>query len=314
MASPPVRSASCTRATNHSRGFTLLEIVLALFILGTMASLLAPSVAGVIEKSRLDAEGRALSEIAEAITSSFEHADLASMNIAALPGHVGMGDGTTEFSTSTHAAYSTTNNASWFAKVARVRGLNPQLGVPPHAPTQPALALIAYNAVGNPRLLIAAPDEPGRQRFLLVSLMARAEQLTLPAYENTLTWFDAIWDNNWENRTAATPSFWQTRLSMAQLSAWAQGPGGTTSAYRLCVRRLVLPKYRLTVNNNHPTNSAFVSFNNVSNAFTAPANSGAHITPEILGGRVVIVSQGAAAPGVETLRLRIHSNDTIIVQ
>ena len=36
--------------------------------------------------------------------------------------------------------------------------------------------------------------------------------------------------------------------------------------------------------------------------------------PEILGGRLVTVNQGPAWPGVEALRLHLHSNDTIIVQ
>lgn len=306
--------ALVARRNRRPSGFTLLEIVFTLFILGTMAAILAPSVAGVIEKSRIEAESRALTEIASTVSASFENSDLTNLNIAALPGHIGPGDSATEFSTSTSAGYSTTNNGSWFAKIARLRGLSPQIGTTPSATAQPALALIVFNSLGNPRLLFAAPDESGRQRFLLVSLMARPEQLSLPSYENTAAWFDAIWNNDWDSRTAVTPSYWQTRLTTAQLAAWTQGPGSTTSAYRLCVRRIVLPKYRLTVNNNHPSNSAFVSFNNVSNAFSAPANSGANTSPEILGGRLVIVNQGPAWPGTETLRVRLHSNDTIIIQ
>jgi hypothetical protein len=45
--------------------------------------------------------------------------------------------------------------------------------------------------------------------------------------------------------------------------------------HRFAVRRIVLPKFRVTVNSNHPTEQAFVSFNNTPNAFTAAANSGA---------------------------------------
>jgi type II secretory pathway pseudopilin PulG len=294
--------------------FTLLELVLALFILATMAAVLAPSVVSVVEKSRLAAEDRSLDEIAETLRASFEHTDLSNVNIAALPGYIGSSDTATEFAVSTSAGYATTNNASWFAKVARLRGITPQVGVAPSAGNQPALAQIAFNPLGNPRLLFAAPDESGRQRFLLVSLMARSEQLTLPAYESTAAWFDAIWNNDWESRTAAPPSFWQSRLTPAQFTAWGQGTGGLTSSYRLCVRRIVLPKYRLVVNNNHPTNSAFVSYNNVTNAFTAAPNSGANTTPEILGGRLVIVNQGTTWPGVEALRVRLHSNDSIIIQ
>lgn len=298
----------------NQRGFTLLELVLALFILGILAAALAPSVNGLIERNRLSAEARSLGELADTTTASFENTDLNNLNVAALPGHVGSGDTATEFSTATAGVYATTNNNSWFAKVARLRGLTPQVGVAPSASAQPALAQLTYNALGNPRLLLAGPEEAGQQRFLLVSLMARSDQLVLPAYETGSAWFDAIWNNDWEGRTATPPAYWQARLTAPQWAAWNQGSGGLTQVYRLCVRRIVLPKYRLTVNNNHPTNAAFVSYDDIANAFTAPANSGASTTPEILGGRLVTVNQGTAWPGVEALRLHLHSNDTVIVQ
>lgn len=298
----------------NRRGFTLLELVLALFILGILAAALAPSINGVIERNRLGAEARSLSELADTITASFENTDLSNLNLAALPGHIGSGDTATEFSTATAGAYATTRTNSWFAKVARLRGLTPQIGVAPSPSAQPALAQLTYNALGNPRLLFAGPEETGQQRFLLVSLMARSDQLALPAYETSSTWFDAIWNNDWESQTAAPPAYWQSRLTAPQWAAWTQGSGGTTQVYRLCVRRIVLPKFRLTVNNNHPTNAAFVSYDDIANAFTAPANSGASTTPEILGGRLVTVNQGTAWPGVEALRLHLHSNDTVIVQ
>lgn len=296
------------------RAFSLLEIVLVLFVLGVLAATLVPSVRDIVERSRGEAERRSLDELAATITASFENDDLNTLNVAALPGYIGSADTATAFSISTSATYSTTNNNSWFAKVGRLRGVTPQFGVAPTAAAQPALALIAFNPLGNPRLLFAAPDETGKQRFLIVSLMARTEQLVLPAYESSSAWFDAIWNNDWESRTAPPPSYWQSRLTPAQFAAWSQGTGGLTSAHRLCVRRIVLPKYRITINNNHPTSAAFVSFNNTSNAFTAPANSGANTTPEILGGRLVIVNQGTTWPGVEVLRLHLHSNDTVIVQ
>ena len=102
-------------------------------------------------------------------------------------------DSPTLFSASTSGIYTTTDNSAWFAKVARLRGLTPQIGTAPAA--QPELARIAFNPLGNSRLLFVAPDEAGRQRFLLVSLVARSEQLALPAYENSAAWFDAIWNH-----------------------------------------------------------------------------------------------------------------------
>ena len=171
-----------------------------------------------------------------------------------------------------------------------------------------------FNGNGNSRLMFAGPDEAGRQRFLLISLVARSDQHALPSYEASAAWFDAIWNNDWESRTATLPAFWQSRLSAAQIAEWHEGSGGLTQVHRLIVRRIVLPKFRVTVNSNHPTEQAFVSFNNTPNAFSAPANSGAASTPEILGGRLIIINRGTAWPGVEALRFRLRENATVTVQ
>ena len=295
-----------------ARGFSLLEIVLVLFVLGVLTAVLTPSVRDIIEKSRREAEARSLDELANTITASFESTDLTNLNIAALPGTIAATDAATIFSASTTALYTATDTATWFAKVARSRGLSPQVGTAPAA--QSELARIAFNLLGNSRLLFAGPDEAGRQRFLLVSLAARSEQLALPAYENTAAWFDAIWNQDWESRTATLPAPWQSRLTAAQIAAWHQGSGGLTQVHRCVVRRIVLPKFRLTVNSNHPTEQAFVSFNNTPNAFTAPANSGATSTPEILGGRLITINRGTAWPGVEALRFHLRENATVTVQ
>lgn len=296
------------------RGFSLLEMVLVLFVLGIMAAALSPAVKDVVEKARRDAEAKSLEELATTITASFESSDLTNLNLAALPGTIGAGDTATVFSTTTSVPYASTASADWFAKVARSRGLTPQIGSPPTAVVQPELARIAFNALGNPRLLIAAPAESGRQRFLLVSLMARSDQLVLPGYEANSAWFDALWNNNWESKTASPPAYWTGRLTAPQLAAWSEGSGGQTQANRLCVQRIVLPKFRVSVNNNHPTEQAFVSFNNTSPAYTAPANSGASVTPEILGGRLVTINRGASWPGVEALRFNLHENPTVTLQ
>jgi len=295
-----------------SRGFSLLEIVLVLFVLGTLAALLTPSVRDIIEKSRRDAEVRTLDELATTITQSFENTDLTNLNIAALPATIAASDSPTVFSASTTALYATTDNGAWFSKVARLRGLTPQVGTAPGA--QPELARIAFNPLGNSRLMFAGPDEAGRQRFLLISLAARSEQLALPPYETGSAWFDSIWNQDWENRSAQLPAYWQSRLTATQIAGWHQGSSGLTQVHRLIVRRIVLPKFRVTVNNNHPTEQAFVSFNNTSNAFTAPANSGATSTPEILGGRLITINRGTAWPGVEALRFHLRENATVTVQ
>jgi prepilin-type N-terminal cleavage/methylation domain-containing protein len=296
------------------RGFSLLEIVLVLFVLGIMAAALSPSVGDVIGGSRRDSEQRTLGEIARSIEQSFDATDLTAVNIAAMPGTIGGSDTATTFSSSTSAPYGAVANTDWYAKVARVRGISPLVGNPPTPAIQPEVSRIAYNALRNPRLLFAAPAEAGRQRFLLVSLMATPEQLTLPAYEGNAAWFDAIWNQDWDSRTAAVPAYWNGRLTAAQLAQWSQGAAGLTQAHKLCVRKIVLPKYRVTVNNNHATEAAFISFNNVSNAQQAAANSGANTTPEILAGRLITINRGAAWPGVEALRFHLRENSTVTVQ
>lgn len=296
------------------RGFSLLEVVLVLFVLGVLAAALVPSVRDIVERGRRDAEAKSLDELAATITASFEQDDLTNLNLAALPGTVGSADTPTVFSTSTSAAYATTGAADWFAKVGRLRGVTPQLGAAPTPTVQPELARIAFNPLGNPRLLIAGPVEAGRQRFLLLSLMARSDQLVLPPYESSTAWFDAIWQGDFDSRTAAPPAYWSGRLTPAQLAAWSAGSAGMTQLSKLGVRRIVLPKYQITVNANHPTEAAFVTFNHTPNAFTAPANSGANVTPEILGGRLIIINRGASWPGVEALRFNLHETPTITLQ
>ena len=295
------------------RGFSLLEIVLVLFVMGILAAVLLPSTRDVIERSQREAELRSLAEIADTISRSFEATDLTTLNVAALPGTIGSGDSPTVFSASTTALYSTTDSASWFAKVARLRGITPVIDAAPTAAVQPELAKIAFNANGNARLLFAGPVEAGQQRFLLVSLAGRAEQLALPAYEASAAWFDAIWNHDWENRAGGLPTYWVSHLTTAQAAAWTPG-GALTQISKLCVRRIVLPKWRITLNNNHPTELAFVSFNNTPNAFTAAANSGATSTPEILGGRLITINRGTAWPGTEALRFHLRENATVTVQ
>ena len=305
---------SCSKRRIATGGFSLLEIVLVLFVMGVLTAVLLPSARDIIERTQREAEKRSLAEIAEVITRSFEATDLSGHNIASLPGTIGAADSPTQFSTSTTLPYATTDASSWFAKVARLRGITPSIGLAPTAAVQPEIAKIAFNANGNPRLLFAAPAENGRQRFLLISLAGRTEQLALPAYEPGAAWFDAIWNHDWESRSAGLPAYWLARLTAAQAAAWTAGPGGLTQTSRLCVRRIVLPKFTLTVNNNHPTEQAFVSFNNTPAAFTAPANSGATVTPEILGGRLITLNRGAVWPGVESLRFHLRENASVTLQ
>ena len=216
--------------------------MLVLFVLGVLAAALTPSVQDVIIRSQREAEARSLDELAATITGSFQSTDLTNLNLAALPGMIGPGDSPTAFSSSTSTAYSNTAATDWFAKVARQRGITPQVGNPPTATVQPELARIAFNRTGNPRLLFAAPDETGRQRFLLVSLTAPATQLVLPAYENSTAWFDAFWNHDWESRGAGLPAYWSGRLTAAQAAAARGSLRGTGSCRAPCATPAGIPE------------------------------------------------------------------------
>jgi prepilin-type N-terminal cleavage/methylation domain-containing protein len=303
-----------TNSWCKARGFSLLEIILVLSVIAILTGVLLPSARGIITQSQRDAESQALNKLAELISASFESPDLSLLNIAAFPGSIGPADSPTLFSDSTIADYGTTTNSHWFAKVARAQGITPQIGVAPSTSSQPELARIAYNQTGNPRWLFAAPAESGKQRFLLVSLSGRREQLTVPVFESTVLWFDAIWNHDWESRTAGLPDYWVNRLSPDQVAAWLQSPGGLSRVNQFCVQRIVLPKYRLSVNNNHPTEHAFVSYHNQPAVFTAAANTGANLTPEILSGRLVTINRGSVWPGIEALRFHLRENATVTVQ
>ncbi len=299
------------KTIKHSGAFSLLEVLLVLLIMGVMATAILPSARETIEGAREAAEAKSLDELAATITASFEETDLQNRNVAALPGTIGTGETATEFSTG-NEGYATTNAASWFAKVARLKGVTPVVGVAPNA--QPALAALTFNSLGNPRLLFAGPAEAGQQRFLLLSLEGGAAQYAVPANDGTAAWFDAVWNHDWESRTADVPAYWRAVLSAPQVAAWSAGSAGLTQVHRLLVRRLVLPKYTVTVNNNHPANAAWVAAGDVPDVLAAPANSGANVSPEILAGRLVTVRQGAAPPGTEVLRFRLHENATVTLQ
>lgn len=283
---------------DNIRGFTLLEVSLALLILAVLAAVVTPSLTGSIRHRQIEAEQRVLSELADAIVQSFESDDF-DINIAAMPGTIGPDEQGTEFSVSTGLPAFNGSPLHWAAKLARIDGRLP--------------AAIATNACRNGRYLFAAPAEPGRQRFLLVSLMSSPGELVLPAYTASPDWFDHLWNHDWE-MAASLPPAWNTLLSPAQRAVWLQGRAGTTQVYRFCVRRIVLPKHTVTVNNTHPTDSVFVSFNHRANAFIALPGSGCTTSQEIFAGRLITVRQGVDSTDTVTLRFPLTRNATVTLQ
>lgn len=298
----------------NRRGFTLIEVLGVLLIVGLLAAMVLPGVVRRYLDDQMLAEDRALSLMQQDIVRSFDSEDLANVNLAALAGDIPVGVSATAFSTSVNPTYLGTGASDWFAKLATLRGLA-VTPAPPLAASQPAIASLLFNSYGRSRLFFAGPAEANQQRFLLVSLMARTEQLTLPENDGTAAWFNSLWNTEWNTRYGSVPSYWTALLTPAQVAAW-NGDAHGSNLYRLRVARIVLPRYVLSISNSHPTANAYFYYNeNTSPLLVSAANSGVTVSSGILGGRVIRVFKGASAlSAVETSQFTLRENTDILVQ
>lgn len=314
-----------SRGDPRSRGFTLIELLAVCAVIGLLVAIAAPSVGTRVARSRVEAETKRLSGLADAIRASFDSNDLESTDIAALPGTLPTGVDPTGFSSSTDMAQipAATLASDWFAKVARQRGDAPQLGVPPTPAAQPRVADVLINADGETRLLLVGPEnEANQQRFLLLSLMAPPGSLALPPLPDPsnnqdpadLALFDDTWNTDWTNPAATLPPSWTSALVPAQIQAW-QGPaGGPSKLWLLCVERIVCPKYSIVVNDTHPTDNCYVYYN--LNGTTAGASAviaagaGTFEIDGVLAGREVQAYRGTSPPPSAQLFAQFLLRDT----
>lgn len=298
------------------RGFTLVELIAVCAAIGIIAAIAAPAVGDRIAQERIGAETEALRNLAHAIQLSFESTDLESTNIAALSGSVPSGVDTTGFSASTDTTSlpATTLASDWFAKLARVLGDTPQIGVAPTPAAQPRVAAVLVNPDRQMRLLWLGPEsEANQQRFLLVSLMAAPGDLALPAMPNPsnnqdpadLALFNDTWNTDWTNPSSVLPPSWIAGLTPTQASAWQGNGTGRPQLWRLCVQRIVCPKLNVVINNTHPTDNCYLYYNlNGSTAGSSAqvgANTGTFVISGVYQGRTIQAYRGAAAPPTATL-------------
>ncbi len=288
--------------------FTLVELLAVCAVIGILAAIAAPAIGFQIAQARIGAESAALHRLAVAIQGSFESTDLESTNIAALPGTVPAGVDLTGFSLSTNtgAVPATTLASDWFAKAARQLGETPLIGAPPTPVVQPRVAAVLINPDGEVRLLLVGPEsEANQQRFLLVSVMAAPGALALPPWPDAansqdpadLALFNDTWNTDWTSPAATLPPSWTAALNSAQVQAWQGGPGGLA---RLCVERIVCPKFSIVVNDTHPTDNCYVYYNlngtTAGNSSAISAGSGPFAIPGVLQGRTIQAYRGSAPP------------------
>jgi prepilin-type N-terminal cleavage/methylation domain-containing protein len=298
----------------NRRAFTLVEMLGVLLIVGLLAAMALPGVVRKYVDDQMKAEDQMLALMQQDIVRSFDSQDMANVNLAALDGEIPAGVTPTAFSSAVSPSYSGTNSYDWFAKLANARGIAVTTA-PPTAVGQPAVASLLFNPYSRARLLFPGPAEANQQRFLLVSLMARTEQLALPENDGTPAWFNALWNAEWNTRYGTIPSYWASILTPAQAAAWA-GDSTGSNLYRLRVVRIVLPRYVISVSNTHPTANAYLYYNeSAAPVLTSAANSGVTLSSGILGGRVVRVFKGASVFGaVQTSRFTLRENTDILVQ
>jgi prepilin-type N-terminal cleavage/methylation domain-containing protein len=295
-------------------GFTLIEILGVLLIIGILASMAIPGVVRRYIDEQMRAEDQMLGLMQQDAVRSFDSEDFANVNIAALSGEIPVGVTATNFSSTVSPNYAGTNAYDWFGKLATIRGIAVTSAAPTTA-SQPALASLVFNSYNRSRLLFLGPTEANQQRFLLISIMARTDQLSIPENDGSAAWFNAIWNTEWNTRYGSVPSYWGTILTPAQVAAWNGGSAGS-NLYRLRVVRIVVPRYVLSVSNTHPTANGYVYYNeSPSPLLTSAANSGVTLSPGIMGGRVIRIYKGAAV-GTATLtsQFTLRENTDILIQ
>lgn len=293
------------------RAFTLLEMLIVASIAITIGTVLLFQLAGHAERRLIEAEDKILEQLREEIVRTFDSEDFDAVNVLSVTGSMPTGGTVSRFSEhNLSGTLGAVAASDWFAKVARNRGLAVATGSAPDAASQPELYKIAYNSYRRPRALFAGPAEADKQRFVLVSLMAREEQFAFPAYESGATWFDALFNTNWNTQQRTTPAAWSSRLTADQVAAWNGTSSAGSNLWRLRVLTFTVSKLPLHMSNGHPTDSLIVTTDAGGTTYTiAP---GASATQSVFAGRTVRVFQGSTSnPAARTFILR-KASDVII--
>jgi prepilin-type N-terminal cleavage/methylation domain-containing protein len=296
-----------------SRGFTLIELLVCAFIMLILLSIGLSYAPSMLLQRAIDREDAELKKLSALFILSEESTDYAATNVTAVTGEVPSGVTATTFSTALTTPV-TTATTDWFAKLANLQGISVSAGTAPTRTAQPALANILLNERGNPRYCFAAPAETDRQRFIICSIIGESA-LTLPTYAATSAFFDSLWNTDFNTNALALPSYWVTNLTATQQTAWSGAQGGGSHLPRVRVVRIAVPKFTLTVNNNHATTYCWVYWNGGGGRMQCDPGSGVSVSSYILEGRQVSVTFGATeATATEKYRINIRKNTSVTVE
>jgi len=317
---------------SHPRGEFLLMLVIAVAIVGVLAGILAPVLANKLDDAQIRSEAATLKSLRKDFEATYDAADYNNLNETSVPGS-GLPAGTlfTTFDPGTgialriYAKAVVVDPVGWVTKLAQQRGVSSYLiGASYSALTQSQYTAVAFNPYQVQRCLVIGPTgETGRQRYLLISLMAPPYRtLIFPTADSTQT-FDSIWDQSWESTQAQAPASWSSLLTPDQYSLWnTASSNNRTNASRLLVERIVQAKYALTLANNSQTDTAWVDIGPATNAIAAAPNSGTVLSSSlagfgsgILAGRIIVVRRGpSAAAAYEVQRFFLYSDVNLTVQ
>lgn len=313
------------------KGELLLMAIAAIAILAVVAGMLVPMLASRLDEERLNAERINLAQMAKDFSGTFDSTSYelneASLDQSGLPAGINFTvfDDPTALGGIVFSSGGAAVSEGWLLRLASKRGITSAVAGTSYGPrTDSELSRLAFNSYGNQRSLIAGPlNEPGRQRYMIVSVCAPGYSGLVFPGTDAATVFNSIWDQSWDSSGSQVPAAWLPFLSSSQLQAW-NGPGVNqrTNASRMIVERIVQPKYTLTLANNSQTDTAWVDIGPATNAIVAAPASGvvstatlAGFTSGILQGRLVVVRRGAdVSTAAEVQRFFVYSDVNLTIQ
>jgi type II secretory pathway pseudopilin PulG len=302
------------RYFDAASGFSLIELLVCSFIMMILLSAALSLGPAALLQRAIDAEDLELNRLEAAFLLSLESSDFDGTNLSAIPGELPMGGIATAFSSSLAIPTATAAN-DWFCKLAKVQGIAVDTRISPTRSAQPALSRILLNGRDNPRYCFIGPADDDRQRFILCSILGETA-LTFPSNCSDPLFFNALWNADFNTNATQLPEYWTTNLTALQQAAWTGAQGGGSNLPRVRLRRITIPKFSVTVNNNHATSGCWVYWNE--GRLESLAGTGVKLTPihnAILEGRQVVVKIGATElAALEKYRINLRKNTSVTVE